>query len=266
MLLSKHVISRIKTRHPAPEKAEDQEWRERKISRLQQRLFPALFLFNNFLECLYSVYMSGEEAFADWDDEMLLSLHDVYGLDQQRIIEEFSPCDVETIKNVTAASAVLLGVAKSRKVSLSTKSPKYPFASLKRMLVHSGLLSIHQILKPSNSDTDRRNLMVLASEGIWQSKGRRPVHYNGLRLRSIHHLETERSHFLGEAPTNRCHKARNWFVDRQDVWTKAAFAVFQRLGSIEPFPPDTDTWIRYSIAEAYDPVYDFGDWKSPEPT
>ena len=266
VLLSRHVISKIKIRHPAPEKPDDQEWRERKVSRLQQRLFPALFLFTNFLECLHSVYMSGEEAFADWDDDMLLSLHDVYDLDQQRIIEDFSPCNKETIKNVTAASAVLLGVAKSQKLSLSSKSLKYPFASLKRILISTGLLSVSKILSPGHSDTERRNRLIEVNEAVWGLKGRRPVEYRGLRLQSIHHLETERIQCVGTPPTNRSYRTKNWFVDRQDVWTKAAFAVFQRLGSTDAFPPDTDAWIRRSIAEAYDPVYDLIDWRAPGPT
>ena len=263
-LLSNHIIWRITIRHPAPEKADDQAWRERKISRLHQRLFPALFLFNNFLECLYSVYLEGEEAFADWDDDMLLGLHDVYDIDQQRIIEDFSPCNEDTIKNVTAASSILLGVAKSRKLSLASKSPKYPFASLKRILLSAGLMPIPRILNPTNKDAEGRTRLIEASETIWQARRRKPVEYMGPRLRSIHHLETERVQYFGDLRTNRCQKGRNWFVDRQDVWTKAAFAVFQRLGSTGSFPPDTDAWIRHSIAEAYDPVYDLGDWKSPE--
>ena len=209
--------------------------------------------------------MSGEEAFADWDDDMLLSLHDVYDLDQQRIIEDFSPCNEETIKNVTAASTVLLAVAKSRKLSLSSKSLKYPFASLKRILISTGLLSVPKILSPSDSDTERRKRLIQVNEAVWGLKGRRPVEYHGLRLRSIRHLETERLRYLGKPATNRSYRTKNWFVDRQDVWTKAAFSVLQRLGSTTTFPPDTDVWIRHGIAEAYDPVYDLGDWKSPEP-
>ena len=170
--------------------------------------------------------MSGEEAFADWDDDMLLSLHDVYDLDQQRIIEDFSPCNEETIKNVTAASTVLLAVAKSRKLSLSSKSLKYPFASLKRILISTGLLSVPKILSPSDSDTERRKRLIQVNEAVWGLKGRRPVEYHGLRLRSIRHLETERIRYLGKPATNRSYRTKNWFVDRQDVWTKAAFQCF----------------------------------------
>lgn len=266
MLLSQHVISRIKMRHPVPEKAVDLEWRERKVSRLQQQLFPALFLFNNFLECLHTVYLSGEEAFATWNDELLLSLHDVYDLDQQRIIEDFSPCNEETIRNVTAASAVVLGVAKSRRLSLSSKGLKYPFASLKRVLVSTGLLSLSKILIPGTSDMERRNNLIQVNATVWASKGRRPVEYYGIRLQSIHHLKTERVQYLGKPPKNRSYGTKQWFVDRQDVWTKAAFAVYQRLGSTDSFPPDTDAWIRHGIAEAYDPVYDLSDWTTPDPT
>ena len=196
---------------------------------------------------------------------MLLALHDVYDIDQQRIIEDFSPCNEDTIRNVTAASRVLLGVAKSRKLYLTSKSPRHPFASLKRILVSSGLLLIPQLLNPSVQDTDRRDELIHASDYIWKAKGRKPVEYKSPRLRSIHHLETERVQSLGELHPNRSQKGRNWFVERQDIWLKAAFAVVQRQGSIQTFPPDTDVWLRHSMAEAYDPVYDLGDWTTPEP-
>jgi hypothetical protein len=265
-LLCTHIVSRIRIQHPHPEKQVAEEWRLRKVARFHQRLFPALFLFNSFLECLHAVYLSGEEAFAQWDDDLLLSLHDVYDLDQQRIIEEFSPCDETTIKNVTVASTILLGVAKSKKLSLSSKSPRHPFASLKRILISSGLLPMADLLNPDHNDSDRRNRLILASDGIWKGKGRRPIKYTTPRLRSIHHLETQRVQSLGELPTHRGHKAKNWFAERQDLWDKAAFAVFQRLGCTGSFPPDTNQWIRCAMAEAYDAVYILADWQLPDPT
>ena len=265
IILCNQALSQIKIQHSAIEKHVAEEWRARKAVRLHNRLFPALFIFNNFLECLNSVYASGEEAFASWNDDLLLGLTDVFDLDQQRIIEDFSPCDTDTIKNVTAASSILLGVAKSKKLSLSSTALHYPFASLKRILVSSGLLPVAEILRPDIGDIDRRKTLTKASEGVWQGKSRRSIKYEVPRLRSIHHLDIERVQFAGELPTNRGHKTRNAFVARQDVWSKAAFAVVQRLGYTGTFPPDTDQWIRSTIAEAYDPKYDLGDWKAPTP-
>jgi hypothetical protein len=265
-LLCTHIVSRIQFRHPGAEKEELETWRSTKVSKMHRLLFPALFLLNNFLECLHSVFLSGEEDFANWDDDMLLSLHDVYDLDQQRIIEDFSPCDEETIQSVTAIYAILLGVLKARKLSLGSKSPKYPFASLKRIMLSCGLLPFPDILKPSNDDTDRRYKLIQASEDVWYHKARKFIESTVPRLRSIHHLKIERVHYLGEIARNRSHNARNCFVERQDIWNKAAFAVFQRLGSSESFPSDTDEWIKHAIVEPGDPTIDLGDWKAPDPT
>lgn len=64
-LLANHVVSRIQIQQADCEKHDMEQWRMKKIMKLRQHLFPALFLLNNFLECLYAVYISGEETFAD---------------------------------------------------------------------------------------------------------------------------------------------------------------------------------------------------------
>jgi hypothetical protein len=53
-------------------------------------------------------------------------------------------------------------------------------------------------------------------------------------------------------------------MDRQEVWFKAAFAVMQRKGMAEDFPPDTDDWIRATAYEDGDPSFDAGSWSAPD--
>jgi hypothetical protein len=264
LLLCTKIVSKIRTHHPNADETMMAEWRSRKRSMLNSRLFPSLFILNNFLECLRPVFMHGEEAFALWDEDLLLALHDVYDLDQQRIIEDLKPCDESTIRDVTAAFMILCGVAKSKKLSLSSKSPKYPFCSLKKILVYSGVQPLLRILEETAGDEPPRNKLIQAGENLWQEQGRKAVQHNGPMLRSIYHLETDRIPSVANLTVNRCHRPKNWFIDRQDVWSKAAFAVVQRLGSTESFPPDANEWVRYTIAEAYDSAYVIDDWNAPQ--
>jgi hypothetical protein len=264
LLLCTKIVSKIRTHHINPDEATMAEWRSRKRSMLNSKLFPSLFILNNFLECLRPVFVKGEEAFALWDEDVLLALHDVYDMDQQRIIEDMNPCNASTIHDVTAAFLILCGVAKSRKLSLSSKSPKYPFCSLKKILVYSGLQPVLGILEESTSEEPPRNKLIEPGENLWHEQGRKAVQHHGPILRSICHLETDRVPSVANLTVNRCHRPKNWFIDRQDVWTKAAFAVIQRLGSTASFPPDPNDWIRHTIAEAYDPIYVIDDWKAPQ--
>lgn len=266
-LLSSHIISRIQVQHPDLDKVQIEQWRSRKADRLTNALFPALFLYNNFLECLYATHVRSEGHFSTWEAEELLTLHDVYDLDQQRIIEDFDPCTEEVIIDVSAASSILLGSMKSKRVSMSMRASKYPFATVKRVLLASGILPFIDILSPNSSAGDLRTKLDQASEDIWRGKGRKPVTYD-IKLKSIHHLRTERLYQISAGSEMSNHKVQNRFIERQDIWNKAAFAVVQRLGSAEALPllEDTHQWLRLKMAEPGDPTFSIGNWRIPSPT
>lgn len=265
-LLSSHVLGRIQVQRLDADKVQVEQWRSRKTERLTKVLFPALFLYNNFLECLYAVHVRSEEAFSTWDADELLSLHDVYELDQQRIIEEFSPCTQEVIRDVSAASVILFGTMKAKRLSMSMRSGTYPFATVKRVLLTSGLLPFVAMLSPTTSANDVRMKLNQASEDLWQEKGRKPVVYE-TELRSIHHLRMERLCQTTVRTAMGNSKVQNRFIERQGIWDAAAFAVLQRLGPIETFPPLTDAnhWLRLKIAEYGDPSFSIGNWRVPGP-
>ena len=263
LTLSDHIAMRLLIRSALPEKEAEGTWRVRKRLRLHQNLFPWLFAFNNFLECLKHVFIEGDEALSGLDDDTYLSMHDIYYLDQQQIIESLQPCDEETISNITAAFAILLGVAAAKNLSLSSKSPKYPFASIKGIMMFRGLMPFEAILSRFADDSKRRKELIAASERVGHGGGRKAVSYRRPLLRSICHLDTERPQAFGTQSSRRI-DVRNWFIDRQEVWMRASFAVAQRKGLTRELPPDTDQWIRDMLAEDDDPVFDVGFWSKPD--
>ncbi len=265
LTLSDHIAMKMRLRSPLPEKVGEGPWRVRKRLKLHYNLFPWLFAFNSFLECLKQVFIKGDEAFSCLDDDTYLSMHNIYDLDQQQIIEDLQPDDEETIGHITTAFAILLGVAAAKKLSLNSKSPKYPFASIKRIMIYRGVVPLDGILSQFiTDDSKRQKAIIAASERVMNVGGRKTVTYRKPPLRSIRHLDTQRLQ-ASDAPSSRRIDVRNWFVDRQDVWYKAAFAVVQRKGLTQDFPPNNADWIRSMLAEEDDPEFDVGDWNKPDP-
>jgi hypothetical protein len=258
--ISKHVVKHIDIHRPKLDKAQEELWCSKKVTKLRAELFPALFVYNNFLECLYAVHLRGEDEFSTWDADEILALIDVYNLDQQRIIENL---DVETIKSVSAAASIFFGSLRWNRVSVSMRSHKYPFATVKRILLASGVLPFVDILAPGSSDHDMRAKLVEASDKIWLGTGRTPVVHQQGSLDSIHHLRTDRLHQKISNSPFANHKVQNRFIERQDIWGAAALTVLQRLDASETPLPDPNQWLRQTLAEPGDPTFALGKWNSP---
>jgi hypothetical protein len=258
--ISNHVVRHIEIQRPKLDKAQEELWRSKKVTKLRAELFPALFLYNSFLECLYAVHLRGEDEFSTWDADEILSLIDVYNLDQQRIIANL---DAQTIKNVSAAASIFFGKLRWHRVSVSMRSHTYPFATVKRILLASGILPFVDIMARGSTDNDMRNKLVEASDKIWHGTGRTPVVHQWGSLDSIHHLRTDRLHQTISNSPFANHKVQNRFIERQDIFNMAAFAVLQRLDASATSLPDPNQWLRRVIAEPGDPTFVLGKWNSP---
>ncbi|RMZ78770.1 hypothetical protein DV738_g3655, partial [Chaetothyriales sp. CBS 135597] len=247
LAFSQHIAMKLQLRVPFPTKETEWRWRERKTLVLHRQLFPNLFALNGFLESFRTVFMLGEQDFAGLSDDEYLCLQNVYDFDQQHIIEGVYSWSTKSIVNITAALQVFLGIAAANRLSLKSRSPRYPFASVKKILIFCGLMPFKSILCcTSQHGTNPTEQLISASERVvhnGRAKDLKPP------LSSIHHFDTTR---LEEAPTEQSSRGitvRNAFVDRQDLWTNAACAVAQRKGVRHGFPPNINEWLRSKLEE-----------------
>ncbi|RMZ88052.1 hypothetical protein DV736_g4715, partial [Chaetothyriales sp. CBS 134916] len=239
-------------------------WRERKRLHLHRQLFPWLFALNGFLESLRIVFIQGDQDFASLSDKAYLALKDVYDLDQQHIIESVYSWSDESIVNITVALEVFIGIAAAKRLSLESKAPKHPFSSVKKILIFRGLMPFKEILcRFSHDASSQREELIVASERLMHGGGPRRIVDLKPPLPSIHHLHPARL----EAPTEQSSRGvvvRNAFVDKQDLWYKAANAVVQRKGVRRGFPPNTDEWLRKVLKETDDPPFNLSAWTKPD--
>ncbi|RMD41110.1 hypothetical protein DV735_g4029, partial [Chaetothyriales sp. CBS 134920] len=260
LAFSHHIAMKLRLKTRFPTKEAECRWRERKSLRLHRQLFPGLFALNSFLESLRTVFIRGEHDFASLSNKEYLCLQGVYDFDQQHIIEEVYSWSRENIVNITTAFQVFIGIAAANRLSLASKAPRYPFASVKRILIFCGLMPFQTILCcTSQHTTNQTKELISASERVGHSDGARPVVDPKSRLPSIHHLDTHRL----EPPIEQSSRGvtvRNVFVDSQDLWTSAACAVAQRKGARRGFPPNIDDWLWRKLKEADDPSFALGAW------
>lgn len=261
-VLSKHVLSKLNFQVTA-EKATLTDLRVRKSGRLQKALFPYLFMLNNFLESLRQVIVEADEAFAEWDDDIYMSANDVFLLDQQHLVKVL--CDsTASILGISAAHSILVGVCTARSVGIKIRPSSYPFATVKRIMLTRGLLPFAALLADDQDDAARRIALNRASESVLpESVGQ--LYQPGLHgnaLKTIHHLDISRS-YVPEPRRHRPYRVTNKFLDRQNVWDKAAFAVLRRVydPEIDQQSEDADEWVLRAIAEPSDVAYSLADWR-----
>lgn len=224
-ILTAHLISHL-SYGPINDKESLESMRKSRVKPLGEALLAAIFSLNNFLDCMRLVVAEGEKLFATWDDETLIAATDIFMLDQQQIIQELCPSP-ESVKDLALAWIVLQGVCKSRRLGLNLRSPTYPFATLKKIILYGGLDSMHKLLTSSQDVAVRRNLLKEVSDSMQVVERRHPQ----APLESIHHL-VERSS-VPPAATLRAYKVMNKFIDNQDILSRAAFAILQRHGEAD---------------------------------
>ena len=259
LTLAEHVSAGLRQSSPQLGKEDEDAWRQRKGRKLHKAIFPWLFALNSFFECLGSVFAVGEESFASLDNETYLALRDVYDLDQQQLIENSSAYQHQAIDEMSSVFSVLKGVMRAKKLSLNSKSHKYPFASVKRMLLQFGLMPLGSFVRPEIDDAERRILLVSVNERTMTA---RAFVDHRADMTSIHHLDTER---LTQTTLHSFRRldVRNSFMDRQDIWSRASIAVMQREGMTDLLSPEPEKWLREHMAESNDINFDMGSWATP---
>lgn len=257
-VLSNHLTSKVKIQG-SDNKVADVNLRLKKASLLQKALFAHLFILDRFLDRFRNILAKADEAFADWDSETYLSAHEILLLDQQHLIVPLcgSPA---TILGVGAAHSILMGVCRAKTLGPRVRSPTYPFASIKRLMIGRGLAPFAEIL----NERDHAARLVILGRACEQLIRPCQVKQHTYTIQSVQHLDIARYSIPG-AQTHRPCKVIEKFLERQDIWQKAAFAVLQRGFSLEPSQlyDNTDDWIMETVAEAGDPSLSLGDWIAP---
>jgi hypothetical protein len=261
LTISDHIASRIQIRTALRDKQAEGDWRHRKQIRLHIGLLPWLFALNSWFEALKVIVLEAEKDFACFDDDTYLSMTDVFNLDQQRIIEDWVPSSHENIGKVMSVYAIIEAFLKLNKLNLTSRSSRYPFASLKKILIYCGLMPLNALLAYSTTnDAKRRQELAAASEKTLVGNNGKSVMQMSERLPTIHHLDTQRLENSMVQPSRRI-GARNRFIDQQDVWDKAASTVVRRNGENRDRPTRTIEWLKELLAEENDLQYDLEAWE-----
>lgn len=256
-VLSAHVASNLQL-GDAVVKANEDAIRARKGDLLQQQLFPYLFCLDGFLGDLCQGLAQAGEALSSWDDELYVAATDLLFLDQQQMVS--SVCsDVTSIIGVSAALKILLGVCKAKQLGPKARSPTYPFASVKRIMLARGLKPFAKLLQ----ETTAPQCFKFKRAGEAVLRTHQPVQ-RASNLLHLRRLDVG-VHYFSVAAYQRPVEVTEKFLEGQNIWQNAACTVLQRDFAVDPAQHDKSiqAWILHIVTEPGDSTLQVGDWQSP---
>jgi hypothetical protein len=224
--------------------------------RLRNRLIPALSRVQNFLEQLKAIIAEAEIFTEDWDDETFASCENMFQLDQQDLIEAICLDPLE-IWEMQFAYRLFIGVCRGKGFAQNTRVPKYPFATVKRILLYRGLLPFVNLLRSTTDGGSRRDALVAANAQLFPLH--QPLIHSRPPLATIYHLNKS-SLWSCEPKKRRPYRVINKFVERQDIWVAAAHAVLQRRTSAPGLNRDINIVILDTISAQDIGAFRLGNW------
>jgi hypothetical protein len=231
---------------------------ERAVRRLRKRLIPGLSRLQNFLEQLKVIVVEGELLTEDWDDDTFASCVDMFQLDQQGLVEAICQ-DLSEIWEIQFAFRLFMGVCRGKGFVQKTRAPKYPFASVKRILLYLGMLPFVDMLQSAADSSSRREALIVANSGVFSAS--KPLKHSRPPLSTIFHLNT--SAWARQPKKRRPYRVINKFVERQDIWAAAAHAVLQRQTSSPDPNGDINMGILDTISAQDIGAFRLGNWTLP---
>ena len=241
---------------------DNEEWRKKKAKILRDKLLMGLFALYEYLDRYREVVLRSMHDFEACSTADFASLGFVLGLDQQRIFETFP---AESFLHITQAWRILEGVAHSRNIPLSCKSTKYPYSTIKAVLVLGGLDRFGELIsKPTLKE--RFQDLDAFNEEIWNGqKWKLYKSFEGPILSSVHHLAPPPKRVSSaDFPKGTPPTAPMTFINRQHICEPSLAAVILRYSRTLDDVPSVDQYICEAVKEEGDPGYVLLPWNQPD--
>lgn len=247
---------------PLPVLHDDQVWRKRKTRLLKEHLTINLFALYEFLARFREVVLRSLHEFEGCSSADFARLGFVLGLDQQGIFDSFP---AKSLMPILYAWRMLEGIANSKGVSLNCKATRYPFTTVKVVLVLGGLDRFIAMISKGSMKERLQDLDAYNAE-IWQNQTWK-VHIKllGPPLASIRHLAPPPKRISSrDFPQSMSPTAAITFINRQCICEPSLTAVILRLfGTIEDILP-VERYVRDVIKEEGDSFHLLPTWNMPE--
>jgi hypothetical protein len=258
-VLAGRCCSKLKPRQMSDD---EEEWRKRKAKKLRNKLLMGLFALYEFLDRFRQVVLRSLYEFESCSTADFARLGFVLGLDQQRIFESFP---VDSLNHITQVWRILEGVSMSKNIPLSCKSTKYPYSTVKAVLVLGGLDRFGELIsKPTLKE--RFQDLDAFNEELWHGQTWKPQKISeGPLLNSIHHLAPPPKRVSSaDFPTGTPPTAPMTFINRQHICEPSLTAVILRASRTLDNIPGVDRYIAEALREEGDPSYVLLPWSQPD--
>ena len=257
-LLATRCCAKLEPQSPLDE---EKAWRTRKMNKLRDDLMTGLFALYEFLCRFQEVVLRSLHEFEEYSTVDVVRLGSILSLDQQRIIENLPQ---GSLVRIIQAWRILKGVANSRGVPFNQKSTKYPYTTVKVVLVLGGLDRFRSLINKTSLEERIQDLESFNAE-IWHGLTWKPVVLlEGAPLSSIHHLAAPPKRVSSaDFPKSMSPIATVTFISRQHVCEPSVAAVVLRLsGTLDNVLP-VKQYICEVITEKGD-SFSLLSWNTPD--
>lgn len=244
-------------------------WRKKKRLRLERRMKRSLIILQVYLMFMQNNMNDNEGNLEPLNDDEYTSLHNIFLFDDQEFLREhMSGLTEEDLMEVTAALDVLKLICRGRCVPFRMKSPAHPFTSVRQILILKGLAPFTELLNKDASLAQQEAIL------------RRLSRNNGLYRRSYAGPDTDPPcpslHILDGYwqsrkvmfDLKRSNKARDRFIDNQDIWDKSARGLMMLKLGKAPRMLSAASWIQKLCIEDEKGVRGseilLGNWDQPD--
>lgn len=258
-LLADRCCEKLESRPPPDNK---ETWREGKRKKLKDGLSLSLFVLHEFLDRFRHVILRCLQDFEGWLTADFAGSGDILCLDQQRIIETFPK---ESLVHIGAAWQILEGVATSKGVPFSCRSTKYPFTTVKVLLVLGGLDRFTAMMDKASPKERIDDLDAFNTE-LWQGQTTE-AHRNVdiPLLSSVHHLAPPPKPIsFADFPRKLSPIASIKFIDSERFFESSLMAVILRSAGTLDVMSQVEQYICTAVKEDSDSPYILPSWCRPD--
>lgn len=254
-VLADQVGSRLTVKDRSDTKDILEQWRRKKVRRLERKLLRALLILQQYLDLFQEIIIKNERLLEALPDSDYISLHNIFDLDQQQTLSEhMSGLSENDFTDVTAVFGIFKSICKARNLPFHLKVHTFPFASVRQILVHKGLAPFGKLLAPDCSQTQQDTILRSLSQDIASLRRLPRLVQERLTLGSIHHIDGYAQSKELRFDMKRSSKPRDIFISHQDIWDRSARALMMsKLGRF-PAIPGYVRWISEVITEGEERV------------
>lgn len=241
---------------------EEDRWRKRKIHQLERKLMVGVLALYEFLERFRRDVVRSLHEFEDCSTADFARLGFVLGLDQQNILETFPEA---TLIHILQTWRILKGVIKSKGIPLICQATKYPYTTVRALLILGGLDRLRPLISKPTFEDRIRDLDAFNAE-VWRGQiWKHHKSLNGPPLSSIYHLKAPETRVTSEDfPSNMAPTAAITFINRQQVCESSLQAVILRCDGSLDRVNTADDYILRLISEKGDPSHFLLPWSVPD--